>query len=296
MRRCHNCGLSIGDTATFCATCGTPAPAAATCRLCHGAASDLGAEDLCASCQKGVDLLVAATPDERPAVSLAGHGSADDEVRATVANAIYSAVADEATCPECAAMDGRETTDVATAAGWAPNPRCSAPGGCRCAVFLEHDWLAAGEERAFVEFAAARGLTPGAMAVAAFHAEQLRRREDIERQAGEAAELLAQARASEKDEPSEAVALYERAIELLLSCTEAPLDEQAVRRELPLAFNRLSLVLKNAGREAEALEAIDRAAALGLLERADCGRKADRDALRKRAARLRERVAEPVPA
>jgi len=295
MRRCHNCGLSIGDTATFCATCGTPAPAPPTCRLCRGAASDLGADDLCASCRARVDLLVAATPDERPALSLAGHGPLD-EAQATVANAIYSAVADEATCPECAAMDGRETNDVATAAGWTPNPRCSAPGGCRCAVFFEHDWLAAGEERAFVEFAAGHGLTPGAAAVAAFHAELLRRHEHVERRAGEAAELLAQARACEKDEPLEAVALYERAIELLLSCTEAPLDEQAVRRELPLAFNRLSLVLKNAGREVEALEAIDRAAALGVLERADCGRKADRDALRKRAVRLRERVAEPVPA
>ena len=69
-----------------------------------------------------------------------------------------------------------------------------------------------------------------------------------------------------------------------------------MRRDLPLAFNRLSLVLKSLGRDAEALEAIDRAAALGLLERADCGRKADRDALSKRARRLRERVAEPVPA
>lgn len=296
MRRCQHCGLSIGDTATFCATCGEPAPAAATCRLCHGAVPDLGPDDLCASCRAHIDLLAAATPDERPAVSLAGHGPADDEMPATVANAIYSAVADEATCPECAAMDGRETTDVAAAAGWLPNPHCSAPGGCRCAVFFEHEWLAAGEERAFVEFAAGRGLTPGAAAVAAFHAEQLRRREHIDSQVGEAAELLGRARAREKDEPAEAVALYERAIELLLSCGEAPLDEQAVRRELPLAFNRLSLVLKNAGREGEALEAIDRAAALGLLERADCGRKADRDALRKRAARLRERVAEPIPA
>jgi hypothetical protein len=296
MRRCQNCGLSIGDTATFCATCGEPAPALAVCRLCRVAAPELGPDDLCKNCRERIALLVIETSDERPAVSLAARGPAGDAAHVTVANAIYSAVADEATCPECAAMDGRETTDVETAAGWVPHARCSAPGGCRCAVFFEHEWLAAGDEGAFVEFAAGQGLPASAATVAAFHAEQLRRRERIDRQVSGAVELLSQARACEKDEPLEAVALYERVIELLLSCTGTPLEEHAVRRELPLAFNRLSLVLKNAGRDGEALESIDRAAALGLLERADCGRKADRDALRKRAARLRERVPEPVSA
>ncbi len=296
MRRCHNCGLSIGDTATFCATCGEPAPAAAACRLCRDAAPALGRDDLCETCSERIALLVAEAPDERPMASLAGRGPVAGPAHITVANAIYSAVADEATCPECAAMDGRETTDIETAAGWAPNARCSAPGGCRCAVFFEHEWLAAGEQSAFVEFAAGRGLPAVAATVAAFHAEQLHRRERVDRELDEAAKLLTRARACEKAEPPEAAALYERAIELFLACSETPLDEPEVRRELPLAFNRLSLVLKNMGRAAEALEAIDRAAALGLLERVDCGRKADRDALSKRARRLRELVAEPVPA
>jgi zinc-ribbon domain len=296
MRRCQNCGLSIGDTATFCATCGEPVPVAASCRLCHGASPDLAPDDLCETCRERIALLVAETPDERPAVSLAGRGPVADAAHVTVANAIYSAVADEATCPACAAMDGSETSDIAAAEGWAPNARCSAPGGCRCAVYFEHGWLVAGEESAFVEFAAGRGLPVGAATVAAFHAEQLRRRERIDCQVSEATELLTQARTCEKDEPQEAVALYDRAIELLLACTETPLDEPAARRELPLAFNRLSLVLKKTGRDTEALEAIDRAAALGLLGRVDCGRKADRDALIKRGRRLRELVAEPVPA
>jgi tetratricopeptide (TPR) repeat protein len=296
MRRCHNCGLSIGDTATFCATCGEPTPAAAACRLCRDAAPALGRDDLCETCSERIGLLVAEAPDKRPMASLAGRGPVAGPARITVANAIYSAVADEATCPECAAMDGRETTDIETAAGWAPNARCSAPGGCRCAVFFEHEWLAAGEQSAFVEFAAGRGLPAVAATVAAFHAEQLRRRERVDRELDEAAELLTRARACEKAEPPEAAALYERAIELFLACSETPLDEREVRRELPQAFNRLSLVLKNMGRAAEALEAIDRAAALGLLERVDCGRKADRDALSKRARRLRELVAELVPA
>ena len=294
MRRCENCGLSIGDTATFCATCGAPAPPAASCTLCGAAAPDAGPGGLCDACRARLELLVAPAPDERPAVSparAAGHGT-----HVTVANAIYSAVADQDTCPACAAMDGRETTDAAVAAGWAPNPHCSAPGGCRCAVFFEHEWLAVGEEAAFVAFAAGHALGADAAAVAAFHAEQCVRREQIDRQLGEASEALARARAFEKTDPAEAASLYRRATELLLACGETPLDERAVRRDLPAAFNRLSLVLKNLGRDDEALEAVDRAAALGLLERADCGRKADRDALRNRARRLRERVAEPVSA
>ena len=293
MRRCHNCGLSIGDTATFCATCGAPVPPAA-CTLCGGAAPGAGADGLCETCRERLALLVAPAPDERPAVSVAR--GADDGAHVTVANAIYSAVADQDTCPACAAMDGRETTDAAVAVGWAPNPHCSAPGGCRCAVFFEHEWLAAADEAAFVAFAAGRDLAADAAAVAAFHAEQRRRREQIDRQVSGAADTLALARSCEKADPGEAATLYRQAIETLLACGETPLDERAVRRHLPGAFNRLSLLLKSLGRDDEALEAIDQAAALGLLERADCGRKADRDALRNRARRLRERVAEPVSA
>jgi len=70
---------------------------------------------------------------------------------------------------------------------------------------------------------------------------------------------------------------------------ESPLDERRVRRDLPAAYNRLTLVLKALGRDDEALAEIDRAAALGILERDDCGRKADREALRHRSRRLRER-------
>ena len=83
------------------------------------------------------------------------------------------------------------------------------------------------------------------------------------------------------------MALYRKAIESLLACSPAPLDERAVRRDLPLAFNRLTLVLKGLGRDDEALDELERAASLGITERADCGRKSDRDALRNRARRLR---------
>ena len=130
MRRCHNCGLSIGDTATFCATCGASAPAAATCKLCHATVPDAGPgrslRDL-PRARRGVSSPKRPMPGPRVRRGR-GPPTADVATVATVANAIYSAVADEATCPECAAMDGRETPDVGTAAGWVPNPRCSASG------------------------------------------------------------------------------------------------------------------------------------------------------------------------
>jgi hypothetical protein len=367
MRYCHNCALSISETATFCATCGalapcepqpqeceapptqpaaapveaspplvapaphvapsaeaptppmesvapaspealespaasaiTTAPAGATpasCRLCGRTAPALEADGVCPACRSDLTLFVAAHPvDEAVVVSLAGSGAATGRGRVTVSTAIYSAFADDDTCPECRAMDGRETGDIAAAATWAPNPHCHSPQGCRCAVFFEHESLSADEEHAFIDFAASHGLHVTAPAVAAFHDERRTNDRLAQRRLADIARLLGAARTLEKSDPQQAVAGYRRAIEALLSCGEAPLDERRVRRDLPLAFNRLTLTLKALGRQGEALDEIDRAAALGVLERDDCGRKADRDALRNRSRRLREAVAATLTA
>ncbi len=40
MKYCHDCGLSIGETATFCATCGALVPSAPPCTLCGRDADD----------------------------------------------------------------------------------------------------------------------------------------------------------------------------------------------------------------------------------------------------------------
>jgi ribosomal protein L32 len=295
MKRCHSCGLSIGDTATFCATCGAAVPAQAACPLCGAAAEPDEPLGLCRACTAVLDLLVSADGAETPALSLAA-GPLTAEVRATVSTAVYSAVADHETCPECAAHDGRETADVDEALAWTPNPRCSAPGGCRCLVLFEHERLTADEPAAFVAFAAGRSLGPTGATVAAFHADQRRRALETESRVADALTLAAEARDREKSEPVDAVALYRRAIEILLEARESALDERRVLHELPGPFNRLTMLLKGMGRDVEALDEVERAASLGLLERADCGRKADRDALRNRAARLRERRAEPVAA
>ena len=312
MRFCRDCGLSIGETATFCATCGavvpvdapvadaaTPESAASerpACRLCGREEPAVDAAGACPDCRAAIALFVVAEPRESLAVTLATSDAGPAGQRLTIANAIYSALADDDTCEHCRALDGRETTDVAVAATWAPNPHCGNPAGCRCLVFFEHESLAADEQQQFVDYAADRGLHVTAPAVAAFHDEQRRRRQQIDRHLEEVAGLLRDARPLERSSPQRAVALYRKAVDGLLACGEAPLDERRVRRDLPLAFNRLTLVLQVMGRGAEALDEFDRAASLGLFARDDCGRKSDREALSNRGRRLRERLKTPVPA
>ncbi len=312
MRFCRDCGLSIGETATFCATCGAVAPVdapvadAATpesaaserpaCRLCGREEPAVDAAGACPDCRAAIAVFVAAEPRESLAVTLATSDAGAAGQRHTIANAIYSALADDDTCEHCRALDGRETTDVAVAATWAPNPHCGNPAGCRCLVFFEHESLAADEQQQFVDYAADHGLQVTAPAVAAFHDEQRRRRQQIDRHLEEVAGLLRDARPLERSSPQRAVALYRKAVDGLLACGEAPLDERRVRRDLPLAFNRLTLVLQVMGRGAEALDEFDRAASLGLFARDDCGRKSDREALSNRGRRLRERLKTPVPA
>jgi hypothetical protein len=318
MKYCQNCGLSVGEKATFCATCGALVPVAVAaaadesaasllapaetgrgpsaaaadrpvCRLCGQGTPTLDAEGVCPACRGEIALFVAFRPEEEPAVSLATSEAAAGGERVTIVNAIYSALADDGTCPECGAMDGRETTDIAAAASWAPNSHCSNPTGCRCVVFFEHESLSADEEHEFVDYAAGRGLPVTAATVAAFHDEKRRRRAEVDRRLDNASGLLREARTLEKSDPRGAVGLYRRAVEGLMECSQSPLDEHRVRHDLPLAFNRLTLVLKGMGQDAEALDEIDRAASWGILERDDCGRKSDREALRNRGRRLRER-------
>jgi hypothetical protein len=97
---------------------------------------------------------------------------------------------------------------------------------------------------------------------------------------------MMEARHSEKTDPARAAALYREAILGLLEAAADPLDREDVRHDLLAAFDRLSLVLKREGLPAEALEEVECAASLGLLECRDRGIKGHRDALRKRRASL----------
>ena len=99
-----------------------------------------------------------------------------------------------------------------------------------------------------------------------------------------------EARASEKTDPARAATLYRQAIVARLDSGEDLLTDRSLRRDIQRLFDRLSLALKRAGLPEEALEEIDTAAYLGLVDDAACGTKAQREALAKRRDALRRAV------
>ena len=105
-----------------------------------------------------------------------------------------------------------------------------------------------------------------------------------------ASDLESAAHECEKADPSRAAALYRQAVVAYLESGDDPLASPSARRDVQRVFDRLSLVLKRAGLLPEALEEIDSAAYLGLVDDG-CGTKAQREALVKRRDALRRAVA-----
>jgi hypothetical protein len=105
-----------------------------------------------------------------------------------------------------------------------------------------------------------------------------------------AAGLEAEARACEKSDPARAAALYRQAIVAHLESGDDPLSDRSMRRDVQRLFDRLSLVLKREGLVTEALEEIEAAAYLGLVDGEDGGLKAQRESLKKRRDALRRAV------
>ena len=99
-----------------------------------------------------------------------------------------------------------------------------------------------------------------------------------------------EARRCEKTDAPRAAALYRQAVLEYLESSKDPLDSRFVRRDVQRVFDRLSLVLKRSGLIEEALEEIDSAASLGLVDGEDRGTKARREALAKRRDALRRAV------
>jgi hypothetical protein len=110
-----------------------------------------------------------------------------------------------------------------------------------------------------------------------------------------AADHEAEARRCEKTDTPRAAALYRQAIVEYLESSEDPLESSLVRRDLQRVFDRLSLVLKRSGLLEEALEEIDSAAYLGLVDGEECGTKARREALSRRRDSLRRTVTKAAP-
>ena len=110
-----------------------------------------------------------------------------------------------------------------------------------------------------------------------------------------ASDLESEAHRCEKADPPLAAALYRQAIIEYLASQDDPLGDPLVRRDLQRAFDRLSLVLKRSDLPEEALEEIDSAAYLGLLDADGRGSKTRREALVKRRDSLRRGVRKTTP-
>lgn len=109
----------------------------------------------------------------------------------------------------------------------------------------------------------------------------------LSRRMTEVSGLLRDASEREATDAAGAAGLYRAAIFACLEATEDPLGSEDLRRDLLCGFDRLSGVLEREGIPAEALDVVDSAAALGLLEG---GHEADRehlDALKDRREGLR---------
>jgi hypothetical protein len=86
------------------------------------------------------------------------------------------------------------------------------------------------------------------------------------RRMGEVMRLLQDASGCESTDASRAADLYREAICGCLEAGEDPLGSEDVRRDLLHGFDRLSSVLQREGLPAEALDVVDSAASLGLLD------------------------------
>ena len=190
-------------------------------------------------------------------------------------------IGDSATfCTVCGArVDQPATAAVATATVAAPEPTL-APDGVEVAAEQ-----AVAEPPVTEQQQAVTG-PPAAQDVPAADTPQ----DAMSRRVRDAALPMREAGDVEKTDPERAVALYRESILRFLEAAADPLDQETVRHDLLVVFDRLSLVLKRQGQPEEALEEIDSAASLGLLDCRDRGVKGHREALAKRRESLRHAV------
>jgi hypothetical protein len=264
VRACANCGLSIGDSATFCQVCGTRCEAAA---VVAGTAPDpppvaargpvlvdapesapVAASGEASAARLQAELVVA--PESRPQVA---RGSVFD-----------TAETDPSPMKLVADLGGAPAADPETASD-----------------VLGGDGVPAGTARRDAEPAqlAASGVTSAPGHEALGDAEDQR--------IAEVSDMLEAAAACEDTDSGRAATLYSDAVVACLEVTEDPLGSEVVRGELLRGFDRLSYLLAQDGLWTEALAVVEDAASLGLLDGGNGVHAGTRVALRDRREDLR---------
>jgi hypothetical protein len=295
MRDCQQCGTTIGETATFCPVCGAATSSEAApcaprrlrparsvpCALCGlpGPLVEVESFRLCERCQCDLEVLVAR---ESGAGVTDPPQTSEGATRHSAAEAVDAAdppPLDSVAGGTCVAMAGQTTTDLG-AESFAPNPNRTVPDADRGASLFEEVSVDAGEVRAFLECAVEHILPLTAQSVAEFR--ELRSQDPVRSRLHVAFVDAHQANTWEEVDAPFAAVLYRQAAVRFLESSEDPLDSQEVRRELLVIFDRLSNVLEKSGLQAEALEEIDCAASLGLLDYGDGRVEGHREALIRR--------------
>jgi tetratricopeptide (TPR) repeat protein len=146
-------------------------------------------------------------------------------------------------------------------------------------VYVDSSERGANDVAAFIR--ASGGRVTGEQ-IAAYHESKqapLRQKNERQRLASTKASAAYEA---EKDNPEEAVTLYQESIMIERELAETSPDQWSWRN-FPSLYNRLTLVLERLGRYEEALRDI---ASFELLPCQSQGTKSDRDAIEKRKTRL----------
>jgi hypothetical protein len=285
VQACVQCGLSIGEAATFCPVCGSrvgDAIAVATAvepgaPHTPGPDPEVGAGAAPEARESDVAEPEAETlPGPEPAAELVSELEPDER----------TADSD----PEAARLDAVPVTGHGTILEAGPDAHAELVAD----LASEHQDGAATEAPAVVEpfeeleapAAEEPEAAPAAEETPAAEAEESP--EDVrQRQMTEIAALLEFAGRCEEVNAARAAVVYGEAIVACLDVTGDPLDDEPVRKDLLRGFDGLSLVLERQGLPEEALAVVDDAASLGLLDGADGAAASQQTPLRDRRESLR---------
>jgi hypothetical protein len=306
VQACVQCGLSIGEAATFCPVCGTRVGDGAAPSAAAGPGASLApASDPVASLaeagpaapetaetrESGTDAETQPSPE--PAAELVTELEADSE---------QAADADLETDPEPDLEAARLDAVPVTGNGAILEAQPEADHA-ELVADLASERTAEAEAEASAEPVVDAELEEIEEAEAAAEPEET---EEVEaaaeadapepeesaddvrlRRMTEIAALLEFAGRCEEVNAARAAVVYGEAIVACLDVSDDPLGAEPVREDLLRGFDGLSLVLERQGLSEEALAVVDDAASLGLLDRADGQALPQQDSLRDRREGLR---------
>jgi hypothetical protein len=280
VQACVQCGLSIGEAATFCPVCGT--------RVGDGVAVATAVEPgapfapaLESEVGEGFEPLATGPGVSEPgAETLPGQPSAGlvTQLESTTAHA--SDTESEAAHLDAAPVVGHGAIQDAEPDADHTELVADLAAEHEADADRRVDPEAAAQPEAAVEPEAAA--QPEALAEPEESAADLR-----ERRMAEIAALLESGGRCEEADVGRAAVVYGEVIVGCLEVTDDPLGTEPVRRDLLRGFDRLSFVLERQGLPEEALAVVDDAASLGLLDVGGDVAAAQRDALRDRREGLR---------